>query len=380
MFQKHRLAITIITVIGLLLLLRPDGIVVPVEKLEIIAGIGQDMIRNDYGELIYQISISRYIFGQGGNREAAQTQSVEKVSVGDTLPITREKGQLNSDKKFISALEKIVLFGEQAATAGIGPSINLFKVNPLGNDYAWVVVCKGQAADMLKLQIPGFTTSADYLAGLIENLKEYNFFAPDYTIMNMYVRVGAEGRSLVLPYLEIVDGKPQVTGMSLFKQDKMVRKIDMNEVKIMNMLRENNVRGIVEIDKNAFQYTSGYAKSTRKVSCQKKGDKYRFNIDVDCAVEILSNLMFKGMEEEHGEIKDFEQAIQEKYEILCREFIRKMQIEYKVDCLELGRVAAAKYGRGKVKDWDEVVSNSDIEVNIKVKVERFGRWYKLKEE
>ena len=50
-----------------------------------------------------------------------------------------------------------------------------------------------------------------------------------------------------------------------------------------------------------------------------------------------------------------------------------MKNEYKVDCLQLGWVAAAKYGRDTGVDWDEVVSNSDIKVNVKVNVDKVGR-------
>lgn len=50
-----------------------------------------------------------------------------------------------------------------------------------------------------------------------------------------------------------------------------------------------------------------------------------------------------------------------------------MQNEYKIDCLELGREAAAKYGRGENIDWDEVVCNSKIQVNVNVKLTGIGR-------
>jgi hypothetical protein len=48
-----------------------------------------------------------------------------------------------------------------------------------------------------------------------------------------------------------------------------------------------------------------------------------------------------------------------------------MQNDYKVDLINLGQYGAAKFGRHKEKDWNETVSNADIEV--KVKVDKFGR-------
>ncbi len=50
-----------------------------------------------------------------------------------------------------------------------------------------------------------------------------------------------------------------------------------------------------------------------------------------------------------------------------------MKYEYKIDCLELGRVAAAKYGREKNNNWDDIVCNSEIKVNVMAKIDRMGR-------
>ena len=50
-----------------------------------------------------------------------------------------------------------------------------------------------------------------------------------------------------------------------------------------------------------------------------------------------------------------------------------MQHEYKVDCLELDREAAAAFGRNPKTDWDNIVCNSDIIVNVKVKVDNLRR-------
>ena len=58
---------------------------------------------------------------------------------------------------------------------------------------------------------------------------------------------------------------------------------------------------------------------------------------------------------------------------MCTEYINKAKNEYKTDILELGRVAAAKYGRQVGVDWSKVVSESNIEVDVKVTVKDEGR-------
>ncbi|MCS4470495.1 hypothetical protein JQ032_12725 [Clostridium botulinum] len=50
-----------------------------------------------------------------------------------------------------------------------------------------------------------------------------------------------------------------------------------------------------------------------------------------------------------------------------------MQNEYKVDALNLGSVAAAKYGRNTGVDWNQIVSDSEIELDINMRLIRGGR-------
>jgi len=70
-----------------------------------------------------------------------------------------------------------------------------------------------------------------------------------------------------------------------------------------------------------------------------------------------------------GVVKEFEEKIyKESYE-----FINKMQNEYKIDVLNLGNVAAAEYGRNTGVNWDEVVSNSEIELDINMRLIRGAR-------
>ena len=43
------------------------------------------------------------------------------------------------------------------------------------------------------------------------------------------MRIGAEGRSLVLPYIEITEEGIEITGMAIFKEDKMVEVADIQK-------------------------------------------------------------------------------------------------------------------------------------------------------
>lgn len=66
-----------------------------------------------------------------------------------------------------------------------------------------------------------------------------------------------------------------------------------------------------------------------------------------------------------------------RYEKFCRkkanEAIKNIKCKYKTDVLDLGKIAISKYGRGTGTDWDKVVCDSEIQINVKFKVNTEGR-------
>ncbi|MCY6371019.1 Ger(x)C family spore germination protein [Clostridium ganghwense] len=341
---------------------------VPAEELAIPSTIGFDITQEDSGEIKFSIPIAVYNF----TGEATPSTLIQ-TGVGKTIGDTREDRQAKADLKFILGLEKIIIWGEAAAQYGLEPEIDILFANPNVNDTGLNAVCKGDAMDILKSNVEGYPNPGDYLSNVIKHATEFNFFSDNYKLMDIYVRIGAEGRSLVLPYIEIKDKKPAITGIALFVKDKMVKKIGMKEAKILNLLKVDNVKGILSLGDNSKEYIDYYATSKKKVKCEKVKDKYTFYIDLSLTGDITNNNLYEDIANNPDMAKKFEGNMNKKVEQMCYEFIDKMQNEYKIDCLGLGRVAAAKYGRHTGTDWNKAVSEADIVVKVKTKIDRFGR-------
>ncbi|MCM1989955.1 Ger(x)C family spore germination protein [Oceanirhabdus seepicola] len=346
-----------------------DGIVnVPVEDLDIPAGIGIHVIPKGKNSVEYQIPISFYNYG-----EDMKISTLTHTGTAGTIAETRERRQVFSNKKLILGIERIIILSEEFSEFGIDHIIHTMFRNPLINDTGLVAVCKGDPKEILSFQVPDYPSSSDYITAMLESSTKFNFFSDNYKFMDLYVRVDSEGRSLVLPYVELKGEQLQITGLALFKKDKMVNKIDLAESKTLNMLRENKVKGVLKLQENSKEYLTYYATTKRKVRCEKKGDKYTFFIDLSLNGDIAENHLYHDIRENDKTMKKFESEMNEYVQRISNNFIEKMQNDYKVDCLELGRVAAAKYGRHKEIDWDEIVSNADIEVKVNVSVDKMGR-------
>lgn len=366
--RNNKLIIYLIIIILIIYsFLGPKGELV--ENLDIPVGIGYDLEEISEKNVSYRIPIAIYLFEE--NDISSDILTGKGVSIG----LTRENRQAKSNKSFLLGLERVLILSEKTATYGIRPILDILLNNPQINDRAPLVVYKGKAEDILNYKVKGYPNSAEYIEGLIRSAKQFNFF-PDrqYSLMDAIVRVDAEGRNTLLPYIGIEEKDIKIEGLAIFKQDKMIAKTNIQEAKIINLLKENGVKGILTIQETSKEYIDFYAESKRKVECYKEGDKFKFIINLNLKGSINSNLLYKKLKKDPKVLKKFTSDLEESTKKMCEDFInKKIKNEYKTDVLDLGRVAAAKYGRGKGIDWNKVVNESTIEVNVKVKVDTEGR-------
>lgn len=355
----------------------------PMEELTISSGFGYDINKKLKDSVEYSIPITAYGFksrgkaGGGITTEKAvateeiieQSSSILKAKAS-SMGETREERQLKSAKRYIIGTEKLGIIGEEQAAYGILNLINILFANAKINDGDLFAVCKGKSVDILNFKVEGYSSAADYVVGMIQHSTGHNFLSNQYTLLNMYISVASEGENLVLPYLEIKDKNITFAGMALFKGDKMVNVLPMEESKVMNMLREKKVKGILSLQETSDKYINYDAVVKRKVECNKREDKYEFNIELDFQGDIIENTLYKDMKKENE--KEFEELMGKKIEKMCNDFLENMKNVYKVDCLNLGMYAVAKYGREMGVDWNKEVSKADIKVSVKVKIDKFG--------
>jgi Ger(x)C family germination protein len=289
------------------------------------------------------------------------------------MPRTRGTRQLESTGKYLLGLEKVSVMSEKASKFGINNFLDTLWANRTVNDNGFIVVSKQSAEDILKFKIEGYPSSGDYIQSIIKHTNDFNFYSDNYKLIDVFIRENSEGRNVVLPYVEIKDDRLKVTGLALFKKDKMIRSIGINEARTLNLLRENNVRGIIQLVKSTKEYLSFSGTSKRSVKCKREGDKFIFDIKLKLEGEVLSNSMYKNIVENPEQKGKIEKALSKEVETLSYDFIKKMQNDYEVDCLELGRCAVEEYGRRKNIDWNEVISQSEINVSAEVILTEIGR-------
>jgi len=340
-----------------------------VEDLDIYLGVGVGLENYGKAGATYKIHVTLNSYKLDGS-----VDRVISTGAGSTIGKTREDRQNKIGNQRFFGLSKVYLLEEEYARFGIRPLVDITFKNPDINNNLYVVVCKGRSEDYFRSATPGYINSADYISDMIKASFNFNFFKPDnFMFKNVVLSMDAEGKNVISPYIEIMEEGIKINGMAVFRKDKLAAILNMKDTRIMNMLRESNVNGMLTIQKDSKEYINYEVESKRKITCKKIGDKFTFIIDLNLKGEIINNILYKGMASKIEVTDKFEEDMAKQVTLMCTSFLEKMKNEYKVDCLQLGWVAAAKYGRDTGVDWDEIVSKSEIKVNVKVQVDKVGR-------
>lgn len=363
----YKLFISVVILISIISFLIAGVSREPVEKLAISSAIGYDLEENSQGVKIRSVTASRYLITEN------KVESMNITARAKTTTEVREEIQRKVDKKVLLGLEKVYIIGDNYARQGISDIIDNFFRNPDVRDSTLLCVCEGKAEDIMNIKIKGYASAGDYIEGLIKYSKVLNFFPDNYKLIDAYLRIDEEGRNLVLPYITIVDNMIEISGLGLFKGEKMVGVVPLSNVKELNLLRENNLTGIIVIQESSDKYLTLNGKSKRKVKCYKKNGKYKFSINLKITGDIIVNEYERMLVNKPDKKKEVEAKLEGSLEKELHAYVESLKSEYKVDSLELGRVAAAKYGRDTGVDWNEVISDSAIDVNVSIRIARFGR-------
>ena len=340
----------------------------PIEQLEIVTGVGYDIENPNSANMKYVIPYSVYVFYPNGAK-ANEIKTGEGKNLGETL----ENRQQFMDKQTISGVEKAFVLGESYARNGIKSFLEETSRSEKSSDMSFGMVCRGTAEDLFKVKLKGSEDISEYLSGLVEKAQWFNFSSQNYKVIDAFVNTDSEGRNIILPYVEKISERPQITGLAIFCKDKMKLKLPMNQGKTLNMMREDNVKGIISVQRSAKEYLDLLAETKKKVECKKVGDNFKFDIYITFAGQVASNTMFYDLINDVNVKKQAEKELASSIQKKCQDFVADMKSKYRIDLFQLGRVAAAHYGRRTGVDWNEKICDSEINVHVDVKIITQGR-------
>ncbi len=328
-------------------------------------------------------------------REGEKTKGKDQVMITFLAPVmdknTQEKsliiktaGETVGDARaaranrysMISTSEiRSTLFGESLARQGLSDSMDILFRNPFLSYQASIAITEGYAGDILKMKPKTSVNIGESVNSLLEAVPEQNF-VPRVTLIDFRKDEHNYGRNPVLPILSKKgDDDVEISGLAVFRKDRMVGKLDLDQMKYLTLLRGEKARGVITYLQPGTEdvYITLQGANSRKVDVELVEDKAYIIIDVFLLADILEvqkNYLF---DEDTERLQLTQEGAEDYISARCGEVLAYLQNEYQVDALNTGAAARARYGKEiELLDWDRLFDEADITVNTHVKIRNYG--------
>ena len=341
----------------------------PQEDLGIIIGLGYDIENQGIGYK-YKDTSETFIF-KGERKIEHEVLSGRSKSIYST----ENELQMKFNKKWITGTELVYLIGEKRARYGIKDIIDGQIRDPMRREIAAIAVSGEPAEDVYRMNPTSASTIAEQIRGILNFIYMDNFFPINNEVSEVLKMYYQEGRKIVMPYMEVKEERFQVSGLALFKEDKMIKKVLLDEARLINILRNNDGIGYLAINTPTNnEYYEAYFKNKNKVKVKvsKEDNKLKYDVFVTLIGELKVDTVDKKLITKK-EVEHIEKVFAEDMKIRLNGEVEKMQKEYHTDWIDLGKYAVAKYGRQGNYDSDETFCNAVINVHVNTKISSTGQ-------
>lgn len=169
-----------------------------------------------------------------------------------------------------------------------------------------LTVCKGSGADLLSLENAGNNFISDTLLELIDasHKNGYTVKSPAYILYN---GLSSKSRAGLLPYIEIKEEKPVVSGCIALNKNKIAARLNDTQTQTALLLTGRLKSGEIALSEASFNITGAKAKNTVKIN--NKEALFSHGVSVTLSLEEIAD-NFKNKDRLSNEVREklFENA------------------------------------------------------------------------
>jgi|GEM_PF-375650 len=268
-----------------------------------------------------------------------------------------------------------IIVSQDLAATGINKlneALTRGALNPHTLNYA---ISETRAENILHVPVKDFPSMGVYMRMLLRSADKRAFIAT--TTLHQFEADQNPGKNPIMPLVTIINDKVMFSGTAILKKDKMIGRADLDETQYLLMLRGVKSTGslpfVLNNDDNTSEYGSIVVVNKREVKVERNGDKFVFNINIMLEGEVIErsdNILFT---EDKELIHDIENQITSDVTDRSKRFVKKMQEQYKVDCIDISKYALAKWRKELEPRIDEeFIENVIINVNVTTKINNIG--------
>lgn len=357
-------------------------------ELAIVTAIGIDKTEEGYSVSIQVLNPSEL----AGKTSSGRTEVVRFIKSGETVFEALRKLSMDTPRRIYLAHLREVVFGEEIAREGIGKALDFIsRDHEMRTDF-YITVAKGSsAADILNVQTAVEKVPANKLFSALENSESVWAATKTVKLDELINSIVSKGKEPILTGIYVY-GNPEYgsnienvhnvspeTGLRLdylgvFKNDKLIGWLNMNESKGFNYITDNVKSTVVTAELDDGKVTIETLRSKSKVSGKMEKGKPVITINITSEGNVAdteSNIDLTKPEN----IKKLEKEYSENVKKKVLTSVQKVQEDFQSDIFGFGEVihrSNPKAWKDLEENWDETFATLDVKVHVKADIRRLG--------
>ncbi|NRD80128.1 Ger(x)C family spore germination protein [Bacillus sp. BRMEA1] len=273
--------------------------------------------------------------------------------------------QKKASQPIVSGSVDLAFFGEDVAREGIIKILDVFLRDPSVGSRVQLAVVDGKVIDMFNGKY-GDRGNAQYLVQLIE----HNMERENLPLTNLHRFLSAyyqEGKDAYLPLLKKQSKLVNITGLALFRYDKVVSILPENKLFYFKLLVDKHAMGSVKVSDHGKESSIQNITSKNKIKLVKR-NPYEFDV----------NIKIKGILTEHqkrtlkeGDLTKIQKQLEKQVSKECTKLIAHFQ-KKEIDPVGFGHIAKTQTRKFDFNKWSESYKNTKFKVHANVKIIEVG--------
>ncbi|SET61478.1 Ger(x)C family spore germination protein [Paenibacillus sp. NFR01] len=377
------------------LLLNGCGRANELNELSIVTGSGIDGKEGNY-TVTYQVSVASANASAAGGASGGSSQSGVHVfsTTGKTIRDTIFMSAVEHPRRLYFAHNNVLIISKETAESGISTVLDSYFRNPESREMVDVMVTDGKARDILTKNIPPEKLPGRAIAEIVDKEQILVSFYPATSVFQLALGITSESQVASVPEIGISgenpksletadamtktsqDAKVRMTGLVIFKGDRVVGKMNLKESLGLAWLT-NRVKGTMlsfpnpDSSEEPNQSAVRVFKAKVKITPVKESTHYTIKLKAEVRGELAETTTQEDLTDTAG-IHKLERSIE-------KIILEQMQVGWeaakamKVDILGIGNRIHERNPKewNRLKsDWDQELAQMELQAEVKMKVVR----------
>jgi spore germination protein KC len=354
---------------------------VEINDIAIVTAIGLDLVEDDKLRLTLQVAVpSKLVTGGTGGSSGKSTIVISETGATVSEAYRNIQGKLS--RRIFFSQSRVLLIGEDLAKKGVFHIVDFHTRYAEPRINSFIMFTKGKASKIIN-SMPKFeSVSAEEMRELAKmGLKVY---VRDF--LNMLLTEGIEpfASQFTLKPLEVStknkSGETQaVSGIAVFKEDKLVGWMDEVETRGLLWIRNEIKTGVITIkipeEKGGGNISMEIIRGETNIVPILKQGELKLDVDVVTELSVIENDSKVNLHETKV-IEEIQTNAEEEISKRIEMIIEKAKKEYKSDIFGFGQSVYKKYPKEwnthYKKNWENEFAQTKVTIHSKALVRRIG--------